>query len=203
MYKAFAELTMQFKKLEKTVAKQHAIINKQRSKVNLIDWLNEQKTVPKYKFREMITNTLVISDDIEYLFEHTYLNTLLFVLEREFKSGSDVMLPIVAFSQKQQLYIYDIPDDASADQSCVGWRCIELVEFKKLINSIQTKLIVALTEWKTNRSKITAQIEQAYNKHILKIMSTEFTSRTLKVLMSKTYNILKISHEDIASINEI
>ena len=42
MYKAFAELTMQFKKLEKTVAKQHAIINKQRSKVNLIDWLNEQ-----------------------------------------------------------------------------------------------------------------------------------------------------------------
>jgi hypothetical protein len=205
MYKAFTELAMHVKQLEKTVANQQSFINLHRSKVNLIDWLNDRKTIPEYKFCEMRENVLVTLVDVEYLFKNTYLKTLIFMLGRKFKLDTDTniaMLPIVAFSQKQQLYIYDTPVIASDDQSCVEWRCIELAEFKKLINSMQTKLICALTVWKTNHIEITSQIENIYDKNLLKIVSTVFTPGSIKSLITKTYNVLKTSDIIMTVVND-
>jgi len=203
MYKAFAELAVQHKKLEETVVKQQIFINAHRSKVNLIEWLNDKQKQPELKFREISSNYSVSLDDVNYLFKKTYLNTLIFILNRELKLNSDSsLLPIVAFSQKQQIYIYDSPVNICDDQSCVEWRCMELVEFNKLINSIQTKLIIALTEWKRNHAEITTQIEDLYDKTILKIVITEFTPRIIKNLLSKIYTLLKSTDTIMVVANE-
>ena len=105
LVKIVQELALKNEKLQEKMEKVEKWIEYKKKKINIVDWLNNNR-IPNKSFDEWIININVDITDIEYLMENTIFQTIHKVWDKEF--NSEDILPISCFAQKQNIFMFII-----------------------------------------------------------------------------------------------
>jgi hypothetical protein len=174
MYSILLELGMKFNRLEEKLDELNKWVIKKKKKINVIEWLNINIT-PTIKFDSLIEKINITQDDVEFLFENSFVDTLNQIFSRNIYNSSEFQYPIFAFVQKSNIfYVYE---DENAN-----W--IELTREKiiKFLNRVHMKLFRVYSEYKkSNADKISndESFSILCDKTSVKIMNVDFRQESI------------------------
>ena len=174
IYEILLELGSKFNRLEEKVDELNQWVIKKKKKINMIEWLNTNLT-PEIKFEHLIEKIIIKEDDVKYLFEHSFADTLNHVFSRSIYNLSENEYPIHAFVQKTNtFYVYENKED--------GWIELTKDNLIKFLNKVHMKLFRAFRQYKTdNATKI--QEDESFSvlcdKTCKKLMDVDFRQETI------------------------
>ena len=173
IYQILLELGNKYNRLEEKVDELNKWVVKKK-KINVIDWLNTNIT-PEIKFENLIEKIKIIDDDIKYLFENNFIDTLNHIFSRNIYNLSESEYPIFAFVQKTNIfYIYENEES--------GWLELSKENLIKFLNKVHMKLFRVFRQHKIdNADKI--QEEESFSllcdKTSLKMMNVDFRQESI------------------------
>ena len=174
MYNILLELGIRFNKLEEKVDELSKWVIKKKKKINIIEWLNANMR-PDIKFDSLIEKIHITQDDVKYLFENSFADTLNNIFSRNIYNLSENEYPIFAFVQKSNMfYIYE-------DES-VGWVDLSREKMSKFLNRVHMKLLRVYGEYKKENAEKIRDDESftiLCDKTSLKIMSVDFRQEAI------------------------
>jgi uncharacterized protein YeeX (DUF496 family) len=174
IYQILLELGHKFNKLEEKVDDLNKWVVKKKKKINVIEWLNTNIT-PEIKFDSLIEKIIIIQDDVQYLFENSFADTLNQIFSRNIYNLSENEYPIFAFVQKLNIfYIYE--------NEQAGWGELNREKLIKFLNRVHMKLLRLFGEYKkVNADKI--REEESFSllcdKTTLKMMNVDFRQESI------------------------
>ena len=174
IYQILLELGNKYNRLEEKVDELNKWVVKKKKKINVIDWLNTNIT-PEIKFENLIEKIKIIDDDIKYLFENNFIDTLNHIFSRNIYNLSESEYPIFAFVQKTNIfYIYENEES--------GWLELSKENLIKFLNKVHMKLFRVFRQHKIdNADKI--QEEESFSllcdKTSLKMMNVDFRQESI------------------------
>jgi hypothetical protein len=181
MFQMLIELGQKYSKLEEQVEEINKWVVKKKKKINMLDWLNTN-IKPTLEFANLITSIIVTYDDIEFLLEHTFIDTLNVVFERTIYKFNENDSPIFAFFQKTNaFYIYD---------ENTNWIELSKEILIKFLNKVHMKIFKCFYDWKkTKANEIKSDDHFATNcdKTLVKLTSIIFEEDGL---LSKVRSIM-------------
>jgi hypothetical protein len=185
LYQILLELGNKFNKLEEKVDELNKWVNKKKKKINLIDWLNLNKT-PEIKFEHITEKIIISEDDVKYLFENSFVDTLNRVFSKNIYNSNDN--PIFAFVIKTNVfYIYENDN--------TKWIELTRETLIKFLNKVHMKLFRVFVEYKKiNSDKIKEDEKFALlcDKTSLKLVKIEFTQEfVINKIISTMFSKLK------------
>lgn len=147
MYQILLELGNKFNRLEEKVDELNKWVIKKKKKINVIEWLNTN-IKPEIKFENLIEKIIITDDDVKYLFDNSFFDTLNNIFSRNIYNITENEYPIFAFIQKPNVfYIYD-------DEQ-LGWTELNKDKFIRFLNRVHMKLLRVYGEHKKeNKDKI-------------------------------------------------
>jgi hypothetical protein len=144
MFQILLELGNKFNKLEEKVDELNKWVIKKKKKINVIEWLNAN-IKPEIQFDNIIEKIIIHDDDIKYLFENSFADTLNHIFSRNIYNLSDSEYPIFAFVQKSNIfYIYKNEE--------AGWIELSKENLIKLLNKVYMKLFRTFRQHKINNA---------------------------------------------------
>lgn len=187
MFQILLELGYKFNKLEEKVEELNKWVVKKKKKINVVEWLNTNIT-PEIKFDRLIEKIVIIEDDIKYLFEHTFVDTLNHIFSRNIYNFSETDNPIFAFVQKTNIfYIYENEN--------IKWIELSNEVLIKFLNNVYMKLFRIFVQYKKDNSDKISQDEKysiLCDKTSVKIMYVDFKEETvLGKIKSNMYSRMK------------
>ena len=187
MYQIIMDLAIKCKSLEEKIEEMRPFVNKQKKKIDVLEWLNVMDTnAPSFLFDDFIKHIqLSMMIDIPFLFQHTLIETINEILEREIydkMNHNTNMLekhsfPIFASVLKPNvIYIYNINKESNKPL----WQEITKEDFVRFLNKINVKLINTLSLWKQNHEDLENSVEMTenYNKTVVKLMNIDFNKES-------------------------
>lgn len=151
MYMMLLELGKKVRSLDEKVEEINKWVVRKKKTINIVEWLNEHVT-PETRFEDLIAHITVKEEDIDYLLQHSFQETLQQLLERTLHmraQDKEHPLPIIAFTQKAHLlYVYDSKEDGE----CV-WREVSRDILVRFFNRIHMKLHKHFFQWKCEHRK--------------------------------------------------
>jgi hypothetical protein len=174
LYEILLELGNKFNRLEEKVDELNKWVVKKKKKINVIDWLNTNIT-PEIKFDSLIEKIVMSDDDIKYLFENSFTDTLNHIFSRNIYNLSESEYPIFAFVQKANIfYIYENEE--------AGWVELNREFLIKFLNKVHMKLLrVFIQHKKDNVDKI--RDDEGFSilcdKTTLKLMNADFSQESI------------------------
>lgn len=174
IYQILLELGNKYNRLEEKVDELNKWVVKKKKKINVIDWLNTNIT-PEIKFENLIEKIKIIDDDVKYLFENNFIDTLNHIFSRNIYNLSESEYPIFAFVQKNNIfYIYENEES--------GWLELSKENLIKFLNKVHMKLFRVFRQHKIdNADKI--QEEESFSllcdKTSLKMMNVDFRQESI------------------------
>lgn len=199
MYNMIIELTLKCNKLEEKVARMDKLVDKKIKKINIIDWLNNNKT-PDYNFDSLINKINLKEEDISVIFDKTVIDIISILLSRElFENELINNAPIYAAIQKNNnIYIYNKNVEKQTNQN---WSELTKEKLILFMNKFQNKMIKIMSDWKQiNKNQVnnSDQLCEQYNKSLLKIMSIDFKQDLIyNKIKGLFYNKLKTDMKTI------
>ena len=182
MYKMLIDLTIKYNKLEEKVNEVHQYVVKKVKKIDIIEYLNKNITPPIY-FSNIQSLININDDDIHYLFNNTVLNTISNLLTRAL-NGETALL---GFIQKQNT-IYHYTEDNI-------WTIIPREKLIKFFDTIQTRILTALNEWKNKNKELLDNDSSKciiYNNTTIKLLTPDFKKEsTLNKYINMLYSVIK------------
>ena len=186
LYSILLELGHKYNKMEKKVEQLNKLLVKQKSKINVIDWLTNN-IIPTVGLQHFHENISIIESDVEFLFHNNFYSTLNGIFMR--LQTND--WPICGFIQKNNtLYSYDnnIWQDLNEDM------------LYKFLNKIQMKISIKMLEWKKANNhdiKNNDTLATNYDKALVKLMEIDFSKETvfskikcmIFLLVKKSYDL--------------
>lgn len=140
MYQILLELGSKFNKLEEKVDELNKWVVKKKKKINVIEWLNTNIT-PEIKFDSLIEKIIIVQEDVKYLFDNSFADTLNHIFSRNIYNLSESEFPIFAFIQKTNIfYIYE--------NEAAGWMELNREKIVKFLNRVHMKLLRVFSEYK-------------------------------------------------------
>jgi hypothetical protein len=143
MYQILLELGSRFNKMEEKMDEINKWIIKKKKKINVIEWLN-MNMKPEILFDNLIEKIIVTHDDIKYLFEKTFIETLNHIFSKSIYNlinDPNYNIPIFAFVQKTNIfYIYETRES--------GWIELSKDQLVKFLNKVHMKLFRVFSEYK-------------------------------------------------------
>lgn len=187
MYQILLELGSKYNKLEEKVDELNKWVVKKKKKINVVEWLNNHMT-PEIKFDSLIEKIIVEKDDVQYLFQNTFADTLNQIFSRNIYNVSESEFPIFAFVQKSNaFYIYESEE--------AGWMELNREKLVKFLNRVHTKLYRLYLEWKKeNKQQIEEdeKISLLCDKTTCKMMDVDFRQESiLGKIRSNMYGRMK------------
>lgn len=174
MYQLLLELGNKYNKLEEKVDELSKWVIKKKKKINVIEWLNTNIT-PQIAFDNLIEKIVVDKNDIDYLFQNAFADTLNHIFSRNIYNRSETEYPIFAFVQKpNQFYIYENEE--------VKWIEVNREKLVKFLNRVHTKLYRLYLEWKKeNRAQIEEdeKVSLLCDKTTCKLMDIDFRQEAI------------------------
>lgn len=177
MYKILLELGNRFTQLEEKVDGLNKWVVKKKKKINVIEWLNTH-FVPEISFTYLIEKIIIYPDDVSYLFENTFADTLNHIFSRNIynmSEESEETNPIYAFVQKTNIfYIYENKD--------IGWIELDRDNLTKFLNKVHMKLLRKFIDWKReNKERINDDEKLAIlcDKTSVKMMNVDFRQESI------------------------
>jgi hypothetical protein len=123
----------------------------------------------------LIEKIHITQDDVKYLFENSFADTLNNIFSRNIYNLSENEYPIFAFVQKSNMfYIYE-------DES-VGWVDLSREKMSKFLNRVHMKLLRIYGEYKKENAEKIRDDESfsiLCDKTSLKIMSVDFRQEAI------------------------
>lgn len=174
IYQILLELGNKFNVLEEKVDELNKWVVKKKKKINIVDWLNTNIT-PEIKFENLIEKIIITEDDIKYLFENSFADTLNHIFSRNIYNLSENENPIFAFVQKTNIfYIYENEE--------AQWIELSRENLIKFLNKVHMKLFRVYGQHKKdNADKI--REDESYSilcdKTSLKLMNTDFRQESI------------------------
>lgn len=171
VYELVLELAHENAKLKKQVDKLTSKIeSKDRKKLCVIDWLNENSR-PEQSFKSYYTSLTFTEKHLELIFKHDYIAGMLRILEDVFPTDTLAQLPIRSFKQKQNtLYIYT--------NEC-KWETVNANEFKCFLDFIFKCIKKLFNIWvDDNESQINnmnSDFSTKYIEYSRKVLGGKFT----------------------------
>lgn len=216
MYNMIIQLTLKCNKLEQKVEKMSRFVDKKIKKINIIDWLNNNK-FPEYNFDNLINKINLNQEYISVIFDKNIMDIISILLSKELFDNELIVNnnnnpPIYAAIQKNNhIYIYNKPQSQSQSQSQLQsqspnksneyWVELPREKLISFMNKFQNKIIKVLSDWKqSNKTQMnnSDQLCEEYNKSLLKIMSIDFKTDTIyNKIKSLFYNKLKTDMKTI------
>lgn len=174
MYEILLELGNKFNRLEEKVDELNKWVVKKKKKINVIDWLNTNIT-PEIKFENLIEKIVMTDDDVKYLFENSFADTLNHIFSRNIYNLSESEYPIFAFVQKTNIfYIYENEE--------AGWLELSREFLIKFLNKVHMKLFRVFSKHKKDNADKICDDESfsiLCDKTSLKLMNTDFRQESI------------------------
>jgi hypothetical protein len=191
LYKIILELTAKYTKLENKMAEISKFAVKEKKKINILDWLNNNAT-PTCSFKEL-SNKIVLDTHINDLILHNSFNDILNEIINQ--CLMDENLPILAFTQKTNtIFIFNNDTNNSAVVAS-SWQEIPRDALIGLLNSIQMKISKSFYDWKQLHKEELVTNDTLCglcDKALVKIMSPSFKEdKYLSKGKSLIYNKIK------------
>lgn len=186
LVKIVHELTFKYVKMQEQLEQLEQWVDKKKKKLNIISWLNSNKT-PTVGFLEWINTCLVVNQThFKSLMENPLFKTIQQVFEYNLIETSDFIYPIACFSQKANtFYICEKKADNSPE-----WKQLVLSDMVILLKTLQHRMTRELSKWKTENQcnfNDNDKLSDTFNKAVIKLMNLSFTQ---DVSMSRIRNSL-------------
>lgn len=212
LYSIILHLTNKCEIMEKKIEKLSNVYNKEKKKINVLEWLNtnkiyvdgDEKEIPV--FQEWINTINIVEEDMNYVSEHTFLDGLKHIIKRLLREADNedynMYIPIRAFDQRENLfYIYDYddtnePNETINDSREKKWALMSQEKINQLFTKISKGLITQLRIWKDkNIHRISEDsFTQVYANHLKKITGGQLTIQQQQNKFRKyLYNSIKIN----------
>jgi len=187
MYQMILELSNKLNKLDEKVDELNKWVIKKKKKINVIEWLNNNIS-PEIVFENLIEKIIIEKEDINYLFQHTFSDTINDIFTRNIYNKSETEYPIFAFVQKSNIfYIYENIE--------TKWVELNREKLIKFLNRVHTKLYrIYLENKKENKDKIEndENLSLLYDKTTCKLMNINFNEEaTLGKIRANMYARMK------------
>jgi hypothetical protein len=184
------ELGEKYNKLERKVETMSKFVIKKK-KINVLIWLNDN-IKPEFLFEGLIEKIEILDEDIDYLCNNSFLETLNNIFSRNiYNISHENSYPIYAFVQKSHLfYIYDKINDNKTE-----WHELCREKLIKFLNKILMKMLKYFNDWKKKKSeeiKTNDSFATICDKTTVKLVSMDFKNEhTLGKFKSALYNKIK------------
>ena len=174
LYQILLEMGSKLNKLDEKVDELNKWVVKKKKKINVVEWLNSNIT-PEIKFDSLIEKIVIDKDDVQYLFQNSFADTINYIFSRNIYNISENEYPIFAFVQKSSVfYIYE-NDEA-------GWMELNREKLVKFLNRVHSKLYRHFLEWKKeNRSQLEddEKLSLLCDKTTCKMMDVDFRQEAI------------------------
>jgi hypothetical protein len=193
LYQILLELGNKFNKLEEKIDEINKWVVKKKKKINVIEWLNKNIT-PEIKFESLIEKIIINEEDIDYLFNNSFGDTLNHIFARNIYNNSESEYPIFAFVQKANIfYIYENEE--------AGWMELNREKLVKFLNKVHMKLLRVFLDWKKENSLQVNNNEKLSilcDKTSLKMMSVDFRQESiLSKIKNNIYSRMKTDMKEL------
>ena len=173
LFQMLLELGNKFSKLEERIDEINNWVVKKKKKINVIEWLNTNMK-SEIKFDNLVEKVIVTQDDIKYLFEHSFIDTLNHIFSRNIYNFQEEY-PIFAFIQKTNIfYIYENNDEK--------WKELSKENLIKFLNKVHMKITRTFGEYKRlNADKLRndERFSILCDKITIKIMNIDFRQESI------------------------
>lgn len=183
------ELTFKYVKMEEKLAYMQKWVEKQKKKINIINWLNENN-IPTNTFKHLKETfcNQISQQHIEYLIQTNLITTIQNIFENN--ELLSVSSPIFCLEQKHNTFYIFKEQEKEKEQesnkaeneisiSITCWDIMTKVEFISLLNFIHSKLLREIIVWKKNNEYAIAnedKMSNLYNKTMIKLMEIDLAN---------------------------
>ena len=193
LFQMLIELGQKYNQLEEKVEEMSKWVVKKKKKINMLEWLNTN-IIPNIAFEQLYDKIIITHDDIKYLLNNSFYDSLNEVFSKTIYDFSESNSPIYAFIQKTNtFYIYDREDNSINGKNI--WIEFSREKMIKFFNKIHMKFIKTFCDWKKSNAK---EIKESYqlaslcDKTTTTLMSIELkVEGTFNKLRNMMYNYLK------------
>jgi hypothetical protein len=189
MWLALKTALKQIDSLKTKVEQQDRWIKRQRKKLSVIDWLNDNCKAEK-NYIEFYKSIELTPKDLKLIFDHNFINGMYYILQKYLNPNNNTNLPIRAFEQKLNvLFVY------TGDT----WEMLDSDDFTKLINAIHKKVHTLFMNWYKKQGQLDyGDIDESYYKNITKVMGgSKPMDFSVKKINFKLYNYLKFNLKNV------
>lgn len=173
MYELLLELGSKYNRLEEKVDELNKWVIKKKKKINIVEWLNTNIT-PEMKFESLIEKIIVIDDDVKYLFQNSFIDTLNHIFSRNIYNLSEKS-PMFAFAQKTNVFYFYENEEKK-------WALLTNELLIKFLNKVYMKLFRVFGEHKkvnVDRLDNDESFSLLCDKTSVKMMSIDFREETI------------------------
>lgn len=146
LYIIIRELANKCEALERKVDKLVILSNKNKKKINLLEWLNSNTNTSTSTIVDWINTIQIIEEDMDYMIKNNFLDGIKYIITRLLIDIDNI--PIKSFEQKENL-LYVYTTNEYSDKSIKNeWVIISQDLFESLYSKITKGLLNQLTIWK-------------------------------------------------------
>jgi len=177
MYFMLLELANKYSKMEEKLNQMSKLVTSKnnKKKINVFQWLNHIS--PSFTFDELVDKIIILDSDIDYLFNHSSIETIQLIFSHSLFTLSNDNIPLYIFNHKSNcFYIYNkIKNENNEDIIC--WHELPREKLIRFLNILHVKVARGLSEWrKKNKDLINESDCTAitYDKAFHKWMTIDF-----------------------------
>jgi hypothetical protein len=190
MWLALKSALVQIDQLKTKVEKQDRWIKRQKKKIPVIDWLNEN-CKPDLSFNQWEEEISLNEKDLKLIFNHDFINGMYYIMQKRLDLAHEASLPIRAFEQKLNvLFVY----------TGNKWEMLDCDKMALLIDKFHKKIHKLFVKWSEAKQKRMdySDIDETYYKNLAKVMGGTTTREvSTKKISFKLYNHLKFNLKNI------
>lgn len=179
------ELVVKMAKMEEEIAMLKKWANKEKARVNLVDWLTEHEQ-PELDFVTWYKRTFVITrEHLELVFKYDIMQAFAHIVEN--LVGTDTAgIPIKCFEQKTNVfYVFSVERK---------WVMLTSAQFATFVDHVHNKLIIENIKWqKENKHMLDSDSQyKEYLENNLKVLATKYDADYMQnQIRNKMFNYLK------------
>ena len=197
LYKMLLELGKKYNTLEEKVDEINKWVVKKKKKINVVEWLNTN-IQPAIVFGTLHEKIVFNDDDIIYLLNNSFNDTLNEIFSRNIYNVIDSEYPIFAFVQKANIfYVYDENNENNENnEKKMEWQQLTMEKLIKFLNRVHINLAKYFSDWKKKQNSESLHRDDRFDiicdKTLVKIMSVEFKQDSvLGKIKSSMYSRMK------------
>lgn len=176
--------------LENKISKLEMWTARQKRKIKIIDWLNDNFS-SQIPFNKLVSSIKLTQDDLELIIKFNFIDGMARILSRKICGYEENTRPIKAFSQyKNKLFVW----------SGEFWKVLSDEDMYKMINSVHNKLNPQLLIYqKLNSATVNDHNNNSHWYEIIRKVQgmSESSDITMKKIRSKLHNTLKYNLKKI------
>jgi hypothetical protein len=176
MYHMLIELASKYSNLEKKMEEMSKYVVKQKKKINILEWLNNN-LIPTFVFDELPSKITTTNQTIELLLNNTFHDILNDMFEANIYKNVELcgndMFPLFALTQKPNTFYYY----TSIEPTKYEWCELSKDKLVWFLNIIHMKITKLFTEWKKiHKQEISENDSKSTicDKATIKLMSQSF-----------------------------